>query len=40
MSAYFGDRTLANGIIIYSSVTVTFDSTETGTAPLLLVQPE
>jgi hypothetical protein len=31
---------LSNGIIIYSSVTVTFDSTEIGTAPLLLVEPE
>jgi hypothetical protein len=38
---FSGDKDeLANGIIIYSSVTVTFDSTETGTAPLLLVQPE
>jgi hypothetical protein len=38
---FSGDKDeLANGIIIYSSENVTFDSTETGTAPLLLVQPE
>ena len=38
---YSGDKDeLSNGIIIYSSENVTFDSTETGTAPLLLVEPE
>jgi hypothetical protein len=35
-----GKDELANGIIILSSMTVTFDSTEIGTAPLLLVEPE
>ena len=38
---FSGDKEkLANGIIIYSSVNVTFGSTEIGTPPVLLVEPE
>jgi hypothetical protein len=39
--AFSGDKDgLANGIMIYSPVNIGFYSTETGTAPLLLVGPE
>ena len=38
---FSGDKEkLSNGIIIYSSIEVSFESTETGPAPLLLVEPE
>jgi hypothetical protein len=38
---FSGDREdLENGIIIYSSMAVTFGATEIGTAPLLLVEPD
>jgi hypothetical protein len=38
---YSGSKdNLSNGILIYSSVDMTFDSTETGTAPLLSIEPE